>query len=94
MVSLKTQSEVLRIKKMFAQTKALYCYLNITSNNDTNLNFTSKDKIINELNITPKQFEQGISVLHTYGYLKTTTAKNPLNDKEQNAYLLVDKWSN
>lgn len=72
-MTIKTLSEVMRNPKLYAQTKALYTYLYIRADYKRSLAYPPKKQIKEELNLTDKMLDEGLSVLSKFKYIEIGT---------------------
>ena len=85
-MTFKKLSEVLRNPKLYAQTKALYCYLFIRADHKRDIAYPPKNQILQELNLTDKLFTEGLRVLELNNYIKVGTAEG-LDAKTNKSYI-------
>ena len=93
-MTIRKLNEVMRNPKLYAQTKALYSYLYVRADHKTNLAYTPKKQLLEELNLTDALFNQGLSVLENKGYIKIGTAEGYNQQTKENytytTYQLLD----
>lgn len=84
--SIKKLNEVMRNKKTWAQTKALYSYLWVRADYKSGLSYPPKEQILSEVNLTEQQYNQCLNVLKSYQYVRETTKE--MTDKNNKPYTI------
>lgn len=82
MTSIKKLNEVMRNPRLFAQTKSIYAYLWVRADYKSGLSYPPREQLQQEINLTDKQIDEGLSVLEKFNYIKPTT-KDMVSSKGQ-----------
>ena len=83
--SIKRLNEVMRNPKTYSQTKALYSYLWVRADAKSGLSYPPKAQILEEVNLTEPLYNQCLSILKNYNYVRDTIiTKTDKNGKTYN----------